>query len=424
MLFLENKDTALSREAIAAMIRSHVEANAWKSVLLLPPDITRSHSGAGWITAQYYRELKKKGAEVRVMPALGTHMPMTREECVHMFGEEIPEEAYLVHDFRRSVGPIGSVPAEVMEEISQGLFHEEVAVSVNRELTSGKYDALISIGQVIPHEVAGMASYSKNILVGCGGGDLINASHFLGVYYGLENLLGRDHNPVRDLFDYIQVRLLDKLLPLTFVQTVMVSVNGEDTYRGVYIGRDRQPFEAAVALSQQVNFTVLDRPVHTCVVWMDPESYHSTWVTNKAIYRTELAVEKGGEIIVIAPGVHTFGENDLADSIIRRYGYLSREEVLRLKETEPALAENLSMAGHLIHGTADGIRITYCTDRLSREEVEGVHYGYMTVEEALKAFPCEEWKTGWHRAADGREIYFVRNAALGMWRAERKETAE
>ncbi len=420
-LVLENKEAPLKREAVAAMIRSHIEANDWKTVLLLPPDITRFHSGAGWITALYYEELTARGAAVKVMPALGTHMPMTREECVRMYGAGIPEEAFLIHDFRRSVVPIGTVPADAMEEISQGLFREAVTVSVNRELTEGKYDAVISVGQVIPHEVAGMASYSKNILVGCGGGDLINASHFLGVYYGLENLLGKDHNPVRDLFDYIQIRLLDPLIPLTFVQTVMVTENGEDTYRGVYIGSDRRPFEAAVALSHQVNFTVLDRPVHTCVVWMDPESYHSTWVTNKAIYRTELAVEKGGEIIVIAPGVHTFGENDLADGIIRRYGYLSREDVLRLKETEPILAENLSMAGHLIHGTADGIRITYCTDRLTREEVEGVHYGYMTVAEALGTFPCETWQTGWHTAPDGREVYFVRNAALGMWRAEKGE---
>ena len=351
-----------------------------------------------------------------VMPALGTHEPMDREQRVRMFGEGIPDDAYLVHDFRRSITEVGRVPAAEMEKISAGLFKEEVRVSVNRELVSGKYDAVLSIGQVIAHEVAGMAGYTKNILVGCGGGEMINVSHFLGVYYGLENLLGVDHNPVRDLFDYAQEKILNGLIPLTFIQTIMLQEDGKDTYRGVYISSDRQAFEAAVKLCEQVNFNYVEKPVHKCVVWMDPENYHSTWVTNKAIYRTELAVEKGGEIIVIAPGVHMFGENDLADGIIRRYGYLPREKVLELSRTEEILAKNLSMAGHLIHGCPEGIRVTYCTDLLSREEVESVLFGYMTVEEALKAYPCENWETGWKTLANGEEIYFVRNAALGMWR--------
>ena len=418
---VENKAGA-SWESIEEMLLQHINDHPeWKSVLLLPPDITRFHSGAGRITAFYYRELTVRGIKVTVLPALGTHVPMTREELHRMFGEGIPDEAYLVHDFRKSITEIGTVPAGVMEKISQGLFTDEVRVSVNRELVSGKYDAILSIGQVISHEIAGMASYTKNILVGCGGGEMINVSHFLGVFYGLENLLGVDHNPVRDLFDYVQTTMLDEKMPLTFIQTVMVQENGEDTYRGVYISRDRRAFEAAVALCQQVNFNYVEKPIHKCVVWMDPESYHSTWVTNKAIYRTQLAVEPGGEIIIIAPGVHMFGENDLADGIIRHYGYLPRQTVLELRKTEKTLAENLSMAGHLIHGAPEGIRVTYCTDRLSREEVEGANFAYMSVEEALAKYPCEDWKTGWKTLKDGEEIYFVRNAALGMWRYVKKE---
>ena len=419
MFGLESRDKALRWEEVEGLLRQHIGVHPeWKSVLLLPPDITRFHSGAGRITALYYEELTARGASVKVMPALGTHVAMSRAECVQMFGEKIPEEAYLVHDFRRSITEIGLVPGAVLKEISQGLFDEDVHVSVNRELVSGKYDAVLSIGQVISHEIAGMAGYTKNILVGCGGGEMINVSHFLGVFYGLENLLGVDHNPVRDLFDYVQESILNGLIPLSFVQTVMVQENGKDTYRGVYISRDRSAYEAAVALCQKVNFNYVEKPIHTCVVWMDPESYHSTWVTNKAIYRTQLAVEPGGQIIIIAPGVRMFGENDLADGIIRRYGYLPRETVLAMRTTDETLAGNLSMAGHLIHGVPEGIRVTYCTDRLSREEVEHAHFAYMSVEEALAKYPCEDWETGWKTSSDGEEIYFVRNAALGMWRCD------
>ena len=417
MFYKRENTAALPWERIEEMLRGFINDHPeWKSVLLLPPDITRFHSGAGKITAFFYRELTARGVQVMVLPALGTHEPMSRAQQLRMFGDGIPEDVYLVHDFRKAITEIGTVPADVMEKISNGLFTEEVRVSVNRELVSGKYDAILSIWQVSSHEIAGMAGYTKNILVGCGGGEMINVSHFLGVFYGLEKLLGVDHNPVRDLFDYVQTTMLDKLIPLTFIQTVMVQVGEEDTYRGVYISRDRQAFEAAVALCQQVNFNYVEKPIRKCVVWMDPENYHSTWVTNKAIYRTQLAVEQGGEIIIISPGVRMFGENDLADGIIRKYGYLPRETVLEMRKTDETLSKNLSMAGHLIHGVPDGIRVTYCTDLLSREEIEHANFAYMSVEDALAKYPCENWETGWKTLEDGEEIYFVRNAALGMWR--------
>lgn len=418
MYFLQSEQGALDFAQVSALIRQHIADNNWSSVLLIPPDITRSHSGAGPITALYYEELTKRGCAVKVLPALGTHVPMKEAELRKMFGDGIPMDAYLVHDFRKSIDPVGVVPGTFLDEISEGLFKDDVTVSINRELLSGKYDAILSIGQVIPHEIAGMASYTKNIVVGCGGGEMINVSHFLGVFYGLERLLGVDKNPVRILFDYVQENLL-KDIPLTFIQTVMNQIDGKDCYRGVFIGRDREPYNKAVALSQKVNFNTVERPIHKCVVWMDPNSYHSTWVTNKAIYRTQLAVEQGGEIIIIAPGVHMFGENDTADAVIRKYGYLSRETVLQLRETEPILKENLSLAGHLIHGVpGNGIQVTYCTNKLSREEVEKANFHYMTVEEALAAYPCEGWENGWHTLPSGEEIYFVRNAALGMWRCE------
>lgn len=415
---LENEHAALGWDAVSSLVCRHIADNDWKRVLLLPPDITRFHSGAGKLTALYYDILTAKGCEVKVMPALGTHVAMTKEELTKMFGDRIPDDAYLIHDFRKSITEVGVVPAAEMTKISNGLFNEDVHVSVNRELVSGKYDAILSIGQVISHEIAGMAGYTKNIVVGCGGGEMINVSHFLGVYYGLEKLLGVDHNPVRDLFDYVQENILNPQIPLTFVQTVMLQEEGKDTYRGVYIGSSRKPFEEAVALCQQVNFNYVEKPIHKCVVWMDPASYHSTWVTNKAIYRTQLAVEQGGEIIVVAPGVRMFGENDLADGIIRKYGYLPMKTVLEMSKTEETLAKNLSMAGHLVHGCPEGISVTYCTDKLTKEEVTGAHFKYMSVEEALKAYPCENWETGWKTLENGEEIYFVRNAALGMWRCK------
>ena len=413
--FIKREEGHIPFEEVAESIRKHIADHNWKSVLLLPPDISRFHSGAGPITALYYEELTKRGASVKVMPALGTHLPMKEEELLKMFGSGIPMDAYLVHDFRNGIEAIGTVPGEYLDEVSEGLFKDDVTVSVNKELVSGKYDAIISIGQVVPHELAGMAGYTKNLLVGCGGGEMINVSHFLGVFHGRHRIVGVELTPPRKLFDYAQKHMLDKL-PITFVLTVMGQQDGEDIYKGLFISKERDAFEQAVQLSQQVNITHVEKPVKKCVVWMDPNSYHSTWVTNKAIYRTQKMVVEDGEIIVIAPGMYTFGENELADQAIRKYGYRPREEMLELYKTDPLLSNNMSLAGHLIRSVpSPKTKITYCTNKLTREEIEHANYCYMTVEDAMAAYPCENWETGWKTLDNGEEIYFVRNAALGLW---------
>jgi len=244
---------------------------------------------------------------------------------------------------------------------------------------------------------------------------MINASHFLGVFYGCHRIVGEVDTPPRRLFDYIQKNFLDKL-PLTFVLTVMAQQDGEDIFKGIYIGKERDSFEQAVAMSQQINITHVEKPVKKCVVWMAPHSYHSTWVTNKAIYRTQKAVAEDGEIIVIAPGMHTFGENDLADQAIRKYGYRPREEMLELYKTDPLLSSKVSLAGHLIRSVPSmKTKLTDCTNKLTREGIEHANFNYMSVEEALELYPCENWETGWKTLDSGEEIYFVRNAALGLW---------
>ena len=413
--FIKREGSGIPAEDVRQLIKKHVACHDWKSVLLLPPDISRFHSGAGLISACYYEELTKRGCAVKVMPALGTHLPMTQEQLKEMFGDGIPMEAYLVHDFRNSIEAIGTVPGSYLDEVSEGLFKDDVTVSVNKELLSGKYDAILSIGQVVPHELAGMAGYTKNLLVGCGGGEMINVSHFLGVFYGRHRIVGVEQTPPRKLFDYAQKNMLDKL-PITFVLTVMSQEDDKDIYKGVFISKERDAFEQAVALSQQVNVTHVEKPVKKCVVWMAPHSYHSTWVANKAIYRTQKMVVEDGEIIVIAPGVHTFGENDLADQVIRKYGYRPREEMLELYKSDPVLSGNMSLAGHLIRSVpSTKTKITYCTNKLTRQEIEHANYSYMTVEEAMALYPCENWETGWKTLPSGEEIYFVRNAALGLW---------
>lgn len=390
-----------------------LEGRQLNKVLLLPPDYTRLYSGAGKITAVYYEALKDI-CEVDIMPALGTHEPMTREEFTAFFGSGVPFERMIVHNWRTDVVKLGEVPADFVSEVSDGLVNTKIDVEVNRRIVDPSYDLIISIGQVVPHEVVGMANYSKNIFVGCGGSNMINSSHMLGAFYGMERIMGKDHSPVRKVFDYAQEHFLTDV-PLLYVLTVTTN-KGDDTFiHGLFIGEHRDVFEQAVKLSQDINLTYVDEPFKKVVVYLDEREFKSTWLGNKAVYRTRMAIADGGELIILAPGVRKFGEDDENDRLIRKYGYVGRENVLRLVDENEDLRANLSVAAHLIHGSSDGrFSITYCTEKLTADEVRGVSFGYMPYSEAVKKYDPAALKDGYN-TVDGEKIFYISNPALGLW---------
>lgn len=407
----------LSENEIKEALTKSLEGKNLRKVLLIPPDYTRMYSGAGMLTRIYYDLLEKSGAEIDVMPALGTHVPMTREECRAFFGENVPYEKLIPHNWRTDVEKVGVVPGEFVSEVSEGLVNTPIDVEVNKRLIHGGYDLIISMGQVVPHEVVGMANYSKNIFVGVGGVSMINSSHMLGAFYGLERMMGRDFSPVRRVFDYAEETFI-KDLPLLYVLTVTTNTGEKTNIHGLYIGRDRKNFEEAVKDSQKYNMNFVDEPFRKAVVYLDPREFKSTWLGNKAVYRTRLAMADGGELTVLAPGVERFGEDEENDRLIRKYGYVGRENVLRLVDSPECddLRGNLSVAAHLIHGSSDGrFNITYCTEKVSEAEVRGVSFDWQSYAEAAKRYDPAKLTDGWNTAPDGEEFYYISNPALGLW---------
>ena len=389
-----------------------------KKVLLLPPDFTRFYSGSGKITNWYYHALKDT-CQVDIMPALGTHVPMTRAECAEMYGD-IPFERFLVHNWRTDVEKIGEVPGDYINSISEGLMKDSIDVEVNRRLLDPSYDLILSIGQVVPHEVVGMANRNKNVFVGCGGSSMINSSHMLGAFYGLERIMGKDHTPVRKVFDYAEEHFLMHI-PLVYVMTVTTGADNHVNYHGLYIGRERKFFEMAVAHAQEVNLNFVDRTFKKVVVYMDPKEFKTTWLANKSVYRTRMAIADGGHLIVLAAGIERFGEDEGIDRLIRKYGYVGRKRVLELVEKNEDLRNNLSAAAHLIHGSSDDrFSITYCTKKVSKEEVEGVNFGWMDYDQAVKLYDPAKLTDGWNTLENGEEIYYISNPALGLWADPKK----
>jgi len=383
-----------------------------RRVCVIPPDFTRFHSRAGKITGylwEYYG-----AALADIMPALGTHRPMSKAEIKTMF-PNLPPELFREHRWRSDTVTLGKVPRSFISELIETDFEYDWPAQVNRLLCEGGHDLIISLGQVVPHEVAGMANHAKNILIGAGGSESIHKSHFLGAVHGMERIMGRIDNPVRAVIDYA-MREFAALLPVLYVLTVVGSdERGQSAVRGFFVGDGRACFEEASALSARVNITVVEKPIKKCVTYLNPEQFRSAWLGNKAIYRTRMAIADGGELIILAPGIRSFGEDRAIDSLIRRFKYSGTEGILKELRHAEGLRANLSAAAHLIHGSSEGrFRITYAPGFLSRDECESVGFGYAGIDSMLEEYNPSKMNPGWNWV-NGEEIYYVDNPALGLW---------
>jgi len=423
-----NSGGSIDREELEAFLEGYTDnmSDEIDCVLIIPPDATRKHSRAGIITNIIYHKLIDSVENIDIMPALGTHSPMEEEKLIDMFGDDIPLRCFKVHRWREDTVKIGEVPEKFINEVSEGKLNESIDVKINERLLDNKYDKIISIGQVLPHEVVGMANYTKNIVVGCGGKEIINCSHYLGAVYGLERLIGRDHSPVRRVYDYVEENLLYHI-PLDYLLTVnkssVDSRTGLAELVGIFIGRDRDVFEKAVELSRAYNIDFLETSVKKFVVYLSPEEFKSTWLGNKAIYRTRLAIAEGGELIIIAPGLETMGEDDEFDKLIRKYGYVSKEEVHELAKQNKDLQENLAVAAHLIHGSPEGeFKVRYASDNISAEELNEVGYSHIPLAEAKSQYDPEQLDQGINNIKE-EKIYYIENPAVGLW-AEKDKFAQ
>lgn len=384
-----------------------------RRVLALPPDYTRLNSYAGPITEMCYDYFGS--ALTDIMPALGTHVPMTDSQISDMFGHT-PKELFRVHDWRNDVVTVGEVPSDYIKKVSEGKLDYSWKAQVNRLLLDASFDLILSIGQVVPHEVIGMANYNKNIFVGVGGFEGINKSHYLGATYGMERIMGRAKSPVRDVLEYASQHFI-KDLPIVYIQTVLSKADdGQMKLRGLFIGDDFECFRRAAELSLETNFIMVEKPIRKCLVWLDPKEFMSTWLGNKAVYRTRMALADDAELIVMAPALREFGEDKTIDMLIRKYGYHGTPATLKAVQVNQDLRDNLGAAAHLIHGSSEGrFRITYCPGpAVSRQEIEGVGFGWADLEETMSRYGVTSLKDGWN-TVNGEEIYYISNPALGLW---------
>lgn len=386
----------------------------FKKVLLLPPDITRYHSGAGQLTEMIYKLLPKT-CKVDVIPTLGQHIPHTDRENKRMFGS-IPLGCFYVHDWRKDCKNLGEIPSDYVKEVSQGKADWSIPVEINKKIVEEDYDFIVNIGHVVPHEVLGFANHNKNYFIGLGSKEMICASHMMAAAYGIENNLGQLITPLRACYNKAEKEYLNNL-PHVYILIVMArNQKGRLVTTGLYVGDGLETYLMAAKKSKEQNITVFDKPVKKIVAIMQADEFRSTWVANKAIYRTRMAIEDGGELLIIAPGLERFGEQPEVDEIIRKYGYVGTPTIMEQYRKNEDLQDLKHATAHLIHGSSEGrFDITYAPGRLTKSEIEGVNFKYADLREALNRYNPQKMSEGWNTMPDGEKVFFINSPSAGLW---------
>jgi nickel-dependent lactate racemase len=425
MPWFHSEAPALSRPEIEALCQRLLDESrdrlgcAFRRVLLLPPDITRAHSGAGWITETLYRLLPET-CDIHVIPTLGQHVPHTDADNRWMFGS-IPPNRIHVHDWRGGVTHLGTVPTEWVKEKTNGAADWDIPVDLNTATVTEKWDLIVHIGHVVPHEVLGFANHNKNYFIGLGGKETICASHLASACYGIENNLGNLCTPVRACYNWAEEKFLGHLPDVYFQVVMRRDEQNRLVHSGVYVGDDLETYFQAARASREQNITALNEPIRKIVAVMQADEFRATWVANKAIYRTRMALADGGELLIIAPGVERFGEQPEVDALIRKYGYCGTPQALDLYRKNADMRDLAHGTAHLLHGSTEGrFTVRYAPGKLSREEVESVHYAYMDVDEALRRYPPSAMNEGWNTMPDGERIYYIATPSAGLWATRAK----
>lgn len=423
MPWFHKEAPAISRPEVEQMCqrlldeaRRRLNIKDFKRVLLLPPDLTRAHSGAGWITETIYK-LLPRSCDIHVIPTLGQHEPHDEKTNKWMFGD-IPHARIHPHDWRNGCTRLGEIPAAIVRE----KFGEPcgvdwpIPVDVNTMTVKEKWDLIINVGHVVPHEVLGFANHNKNYFIGLAGKDMICASHLAAATYGIENNLGNVVTPLRACFNWAEDQFLGGL-PDVYLQVVMQrDAQNKLVHSGVYVGDDLETYMMAARLSARQNITTFDEPVKKIVAVMQADEFHRTWVANKAVYRTRLAMADGGELLIIAPGLKGFGEQPEVDAFIRKYGYVGTPKVMTLYKQNRDMQDLAHATAHLMHGSSEGrFKITYAPGHLTRQEMEGVNFGYAELNETLKRYNPDAMKEGWNTMPDGERIFFISTPSAGLW---------
>lgn len=410
-----NRETVLNQSDVSELVDSMIiKLGKLDRILLLPPDFTRYHAYAGEITCMIYEKLKDR-SHIVIMPTVGTHMPMSAKEINTMY-PGIPHEQFISHNWQKDTRVIGTITPEITSELTDGVAEWPVRCEINKILVEDKWDQIISIGQLVPHELIGIANHNKNIFVGAGGKDIIGKTHMIAALYGTEKIMGKISSPVRNVLNYMSRHFIQDIT-VSYIMTVRGNDhNNQLVTRGIFAGDDEECYLRGARLCRQVNINVLDKDYNKVIAYLDPDEFKSFWVGNKALLRTRMCIADGGELIILCPGIESFGENQFADSFIRRYGYINKDQLIKTVKAKGEFDDNLiPLSQMIISDTEKRFSVIYAAKKISREEIESVYCRYADYDKIIKRYNPFQMKEGENIMPDGEEVFFVSKPAQGLW---------
>jgi len=382
MVFAVEDKNSITMEQARGATQEFFAANDYadKRLLLIVPDATRS-GPIDDVFKMVYECVGEKAAAVDVLVALGTHQPMSEEAICERLGISAAERAgkysrvrFFNHEWDKpeTFTSVGKITADEIEEISGGLFSEEVDVAINKLIFD--YDEFFIIGPVFPHEVVGFSGGHKYIFPGIAGAGIINFFHWLGAVITNPWINGNKWTATRKV-----VEKAAALIDMPRKLFAVVAAEGK-TY-GFYAGDVVEAWEKAADMSDQVHIVYKERSYDT-VLGIAPEMYDDIWTAGKVMYKLEPIVADGGTLIIYAPHIdeisYTHGK------VLDEIGYHTRDYFLKQMEKFTdvprgvmAHSTHVKGIGRFVDGTEEPRVNVVLATGIGPERCKQVNLGYM-----------------------------------------------
>ncbi|MHC4243755.1 MAG: lactate racemase domain-containing protein [Planctomycetota bacterium] len=382
----QNKDGSVDNSQAGEAVGEFFAQNdyASKRILVIIPDNTRS-GPIGDVFKLMFDCLENKAKAVDCLVALGTHQPLSEEQiCTRlcMTAEQRSSKYASVNFFNHewekaeTFTSIGRITADEIEQISGGLFREEVDIAINKKIL--EYDEFFILGPVFPHELVRFSGRHKYIFPGIAGDDIIHFFHWLGGVITNPVINGNKWTPTR--------QVVEKAASfLTMPHKLFAIVALEEDLKGIFIGDTAEAWEKAADLSEQVHITYKDKSYNT-ILGLAPEMYDDIWTAGKVMYKLEPILADGATLIIYAPHIteisYTHGK------WLDKIGYHTRDYFLKRMEQFEGVPRGI--IAHSTHVKGIG---TYIDDvekprvnvvlatSIDKERCDKVNLGYMNPDE-------------------------------------------
>lgn len=296
-----------------------------KRLLVIVPDHSRT-APMDVMFRVVYKLLADRTKQLDFLIALGTHPPMSEDAINRRMGISTEERKtmfskarFFNHEWKNpeKLQQIGTIDETEVADISNGLMHQAVTVTINKMVFD--YDVLMIIGPTFPHEVVGFSGGNKYLFPGIAGQEIIDLFHWLGALITSPVIIGNLDTPVR--------RVVDKAASFVPMERVCLSlvVKGERLV-GLFIDTPERAVIAAAELSRKVHIIYKDRPFHQ-VLSCAPDMYDDLWTGGKCMYKLEPVVADNGSLIIYAP--HITQISITHGKLIEKIGYHVRDYFLK-----------------------------------------------------------------------------------------------